>query len=347
MPLLRRTFLLAEGFDDEPSELQKPPVWFKKKLHPEVEKTIDQHFKSQRDPVVVARLEREAKARGEKGGAEIRTVIARRRARNRQLPSSQQHTALYPTGKSGLSKTQINPAQASIRPAPPATSPRRRKTQVLPALARTKTGERLQLDWVNEPIQEAHRRRVLLPRTPAPVIARRQRARSAELTDGPRAGKELTARERLAKTDIIHLPSKVSDETPSQAEIRRKRLGKTEVLPALRATESLDRTPLLTELVTSAGVFASGLNPGDAITSSTPRDQRDLPPNKRRDGHVIGHTANTGAWVPDKEKRKIAPPKSEIPKGVWDPITKELEAQPSNTGGVLTLTRGRPKLIGG
>lgn len=156
----------------------------------------------------------------------------------------------------------------------------------------------------------------------------------------------LTPQARGASTDVIPIPelARKDLDTPSEK-------AKTKRLPRQSAESSeLSRAPLLVELVTSSGVFATGLRPGAPITSH-PRDQRNLPISPRKGGAVttrdVGHTANTGAWVPDKKKRDVKPPKSKIPKKVWDPITRELESQPSNTGGVLTITRSRPKLLGG
>lgn len=114
-----------------------------------------------------------------------------------------------------------------------------------------------------------------------------------------------------------------------------------------RQSPAKPNTPL-EELVTAGNVFATGLKPGDPITSSTPRDQRNLAPTPRPGGAVttrdVGHTANTGAWVPDKKKRDVKiPDLSKLPK-TWDAITTQLASmQPSNTGGVLTMiARSRP-----
>jgi hypothetical protein len=160
----------------------------------------------------------------------------------------------------------------------------------------------------------------------------------------------LTPQARGASTDILPTPKLLHKDLETPHETPHE-TSKTKRLPRQSAESSdLSREPLLVELVTSGGVFATGLKPGAPITSH-PRDQRNLPIPPRKGGAVttrdVGHTANTGAWVPDKKKRDIKPPKSKIPKKVWDPITRELEAQPSNTGGVLTITRPRPKLLGG
>ena len=112
---------------------------------------------------------------------------------------------------------------------------------------------------------------------------------------------------------------------------------------------TLSRAPLLQELVTSGGVFATGLNPGTRMVSTPPRDRRGLNDPKPKGGPTTtantGHTANTGAWVPDKKKRKAGenlPDLSKIPKG-RDGITRQLAAmQPSNSGGVMTqIARAR------
>ena len=138
-----------------------------------------------------------------------------------------------------------------------------------------------------------------------------------------------------------------------------RRRGDTRRLPRQNIVSSLlDRAPLLQELVTAAsaggnpgGAFASGLKPKDPIVSSTPRDWRNLPPTPRKGGAVttrdVGHTANTGAWVPDKKRREIEIPAPTPIGSSYRSIERDFEDQPSNRGGVLTLVRGRPKLLGG
>jgi hypothetical protein len=134
-----------------------------------------------------------------------------------------------------------------------------------------------------------------------------------------------------------------------------KRPGaKTARLPIQRPEEQLDleRRPLLHELVTSGGVFASGLKAGDPILSH-PRDRRLLKNPTKSGGAVTskdaGHTTtNTGAWVPDKTRRGIQIPDcTKLPPG-RDPITRQLAAmQPSNSGGIMTIVRPRTRLLGG
>ncbi len=186
----------------------------------------------------------------------------------------------------------------------------------------------------------------------------KQRNVSGATTQQLRATQTMTVPPRPRKAGSTTVVSTPIPETPRT--IPHKREDPRRITQRLRVPQSdsmgLGRTPLLTELVTKAvggspgGVFATGLKPGSPITSH-PRDQRDLPIPPRKGGAVttrdVGHTANTGAWVPDKKRRDIKPPKSKIPKGVWDPITKELEAQPSNSGGILTVIRPRTRLLGG
>lgn len=149
-----------------------------------------------------------------------------------------------------------------------------------------------------------------------------------------------------ASTSVLSPPPLKPLDAPEK-----KQGAKTTRLPKQVAVTSdlLQRAPLLQELVTAGGVFATGLRPGSPLRSH-PRDARHIPNPPKKSAVTtadVGHTANTGAWVPDKKKREVKPPKSKIPKRVWDPITKELEAQPSNTGGVLTIARSRTKLLGG
>ena len=148
-------------------------------------------------------------------------------------------------------------------------------------------------------------------------------------------------------------PPKPLNDRPDQ------KRGGTRVLPRQSIVSSLlDRAPLLQELVTAAsaggnpgGAFASGLKPKDPIVSSTPRDQRNLPATSRKGGAVttrdVGHTANTGAWVPDKKQREIKIPGPKPIGSGYRSIERDFEDQPANVGGVLTLVRDRPKLLGG
>jgi len=132
------------------------------------------------------------------------------------------------------------------------------------------------------------------------------------------------------------------------------RRGDTERLPRVKTDESLAqvlalrsaRTPLLLELTTSGSVFATGLNPNDPLFSH-PRDRRGIRGNKPLSSVTssanIGHTANTGAWVPPKALRSKASSTRKGPRPIKligrDSITKEFEAQPSYTGGVLSRTQ--------
>lgn len=186
----------------------------------------------------------------------------------------------------------------------------------------------------------------------------KQRHVSGTSTQQLRATQTMTIPPRPRKaggTTVISTPiPKTSQTIPRKRENPRR---DTERLRVQTASIALGRTPLLTELVTKAmganpgGAFATGLKPGDPITSH-PRDQRDLPTTPRKGGAVttrdVGHTANTGAWVPDKKRRGIKIPEPEpLPSG-RDPITKQFEKwQPSNTGGVLTVVRPRTRLLGG
>jgi len=158
----------------------------------------------------------------------------------------------------------------------------------------------------------------------------------------------------MSATQVLP-PESFEAELEPQRSRPKRRTAKTVRLPKQKAEDLLTRTNLIQELVTTSGigglggVFASGLKPGDPITSSTPRDQRKLPASKRPGGAVttrdVGHTANTGAWVPDKKKREVVcPDLSKIPAG-RDGITRQLAAlQPSNAGvsGILAqIARSR------
>jgi len=156
----------------------------------------------------------------------------------------------------------------------------------------------------------------------------------------------------LSTTQVLP-PDSFESELASKSPKRKS--TKTVQPPKQKFEDLLTRTSLIQELVTTSGigglggVFATGLKPGDPIVSSTPRDQRDLPASKRPGGAVttrdVGHTANTGAWVPDKKRRGIVlPDLSKIPPG-RDGITRQLAAmQPSNAGvaGILAqIARSR------
>ena len=104
-----------------------------------------------------------------------------------------------------------------------------------------------------------------------------------------------------------------------------RKASKTQSLRRVRAEAIRALAPVLTELaMTTASAWRSGLNAGDSILGA-PGDKG--PHKNATTSAKVGHTAVGGAAVPDKEKRKIKPPTSKIPKRTWDPITKELEKQ--------------------
>ena len=132
---------------------------------------------------------------------------------------------------------------------------------------------------------------------------------------------------------------------PLEQQGRRKPEGaRTKMLRRQIVASLLSRGPLLNEFV----AHPSNVTGNTFLATKPPGSRTTGAPSVKgvTDTGDVGNTTVQGGVVPDKEKRKIEPPKSRIPKGVWDPITKELEDQPSNTGGVLTLVRSRPKILG-
>lgn len=175
----------------------------------------------------------------------------------------------------------------------------------------------------------------------------------------PRVGRVASALPTVSRTIVAAArarksqdnPKSIGEITPPHIKVKpltaKEREQETEILPIRRPskrTEALiTRDPLLVELVTTSGVFATGLRPGSPLRSH-PRDARDLP-NPPRSGAVttanVGHTANTGAWVPDRHKRKHHHRKHSKKHHLasYRSIERDFEDQPANPGGVLTHTR--------
>jgi hypothetical protein len=146
-------------------------------------------------------------------------------------------------------------------------------------------------------------------------------------------------------TDIAPLPRESDIKPLSGGAARQKttRLPRQKLVEKPTEAHWIQRTPLLQEFVahpsnSTGNTWLSTTKPGTRVSGA---------PSTGNDTGAVGLVSKQGGVVPDKEKRKIEPEKSKIPTKVWDPITKELEKQPSNTGGVLTLVRDRPKLLGG
>jgi hypothetical protein len=123
--------------------------------------------------------------------------------------------------------------------------------------------------------------------------------------------------------------------------------GSKPIAKPIASSLDLGRTPLLQEIVANVtgNTFLSTTAPGSSYLGA-PGDKE--PHKSGNTSSKSGLVTKQGGVVLDKKRREIKIPDcTKLPKG-RDAITRQLAAmQPSNAGGVLTLVRDRPKLLGG